>query len=224
MIVPSMTLDEIHKELYSDFDTLESTIDNFLRDFKRKVLKASRYPVYHTYDCRTRLKKNLFVFNLYASKRGDWAKPLIGICAIYNRPDGNYLATLAIDKNMTTIYPPHFFIRYRKRIVKDMMSSIEDTIKLYLHRNRWGFVAAPSDEKYQGLYNIFEAEMSGTDISFVCVNSEGFCFGEKLGNINVMKTIISEDMLFDDQRAIFAKLKGEFELFNKSMFGTRYSG
>lgn len=223
MIVPSMTLNEIHKELYSDFDTLESTIDNFHRDFKRKVLKSSRYPVYHTYDCRTRFKKNLFVVNLYASKRGDWAKPLIGICAIYNRPEGNYLATLAIDKNMTTIYPPHFFIRYRNRIVKDLRLSNEDIIKLYLLRNRWGFVAAPSDEKYQGLYNIFEPEMSGTDISFVCVNSEGFCFGEKLGNINLMKTIISEDMLFENQTEIFTKLREEFELFNKSMFGSKYS-
>jgi len=224
MIVPSMTLNEIHKELYSDFDTLESTIDNFHRDFKRKVLKSSRYPVYHSYDCRTRFKKNLFVVNLYASKRGDWAKPLIAICAIYNRPEGNYLATLAIDKNMTTIYPPHFFKRYRERIVKDLKSSNEDIIKLYLLRNRWGFVAAPSDEKYQGLYNIFEPEMNGTDISFVCVNSEGFCFAEKLGNVSVIKTIISEDMLIDDQKVVFAKLKEDFELSNKSMFGARYSG
>lgn len=189
-----------------------------------ELLEYRNYPVYHTYDCRTRFKKNLFVVNLHASKRGDWAKPLIGICAIYNRPDGNYLATLAIDKNMTTVYPPHFFKRYRDRIVKDMGSSNEDIIRLYLHRNGWGLVAAPTDEKYQVLYNIFEAEMSGTDISFACVNFEGFCFGEKLGAINVMKTIISEDMLFDDQKEVFAKLKEEFELFNKSMFGSRYSG
>ncbi|QTE56251.1 hypothetical protein [Mucilaginibacter rubeus] len=72
------------------------------------VLKSSRYPVSQTYYCRTRLKKNLFKVNLYASKRSDREKPLIGICGIYNRPEGNYLAALTLEKNMTTIYPPHF--------------------------------------------------------------------------------------------------------------------
>jgi len=224
MIVPSMTLNEIHKELFTDLHTLESKIDNCHRDFKRKVLKSSRYPFSHSYDCRTKLKKNLFVVNLYASKRGDWEKPLIGICGIYNRPEGNYLAALALEKNMTTIYPPHFFKRYRERIVKDMKSSNEDIIKHYLNRNAWGIVAAASEAKYQGLYNIFEAEMNDTNLSFVCVNSEGFCFGEKLGNINVIKTIISEDMLIGDQKLVFAKLKEDFELSNKSMFGAKYSG
>lgn len=224
MIVPSMTLNEIHKELFADLRTLESKIDHCHKDFKRKVLKASRYPISHSYECRTKLKKNLFVVNLYASKRGDWEKPLIGICGIYNRPEGNYLAALALEMNMTTIYPPHFFKRYRERIVKDMKSSNEDMIKLYLHRNAWGIVAAPSDAKYQGLYNIFEAEMKDTNLSFVCVNSEGFCFGEKQGNINVIKTIISEDMLIGDQKLVFAKLKQEFKLSNKSMFDAKYSG
>lgn len=222
MIVPSMTLSEIHKELFDDLRTLETKIDFCHKDFKRKVLKASRYPFAHTYDCRTRLKKNLFLVNLYASKRSDREKPLIGICGIYNRPEGNYLAALALEKNMTTIYPPHFFKRYRERIVKDMKPSNEEIIKHYLSRNSWGIVAAPSDAKYQGVYNIFESELNDS-ISFVCVNSEGFCFGEKQGNINVIKTIISEDMLFDSQKEIFAQLKEDFELSNKSMFGNKYS-
>jgi len=119
MIVPSMTLDEIHKELFSDLRTMEAKISSYHRDFKKKVLKSSRFPLSHTYDCRTKIKKNFFVVNLYASKRGDWEKPLIGICGIYNRPEGNYLAALALEKNMTTIYPPHFFKRYRERIAKD---------------------------------------------------------------------------------------------------------
>ncbi|RZK42682.1 MAG: hypothetical protein EOO90_06485 [Pedobacter sp.] len=224
MIVSSMTLNEIHQELFSDLRTLESKIDSCHRDFKRKVLKSTTYPFSLSYDCRTKLKKNLFVVNLYASKRGDFAKPLIGICGIYNRPEGNYLAALALEKNMTTIFPPHFFKRYRERIVKEVKLSNEEIIKHYLNRNGWGFVAAPSNAKYQGVYNIFEAEMNDTNLSFVCVNSEGFCFGEKLGNINVIKTIISEDMLIADQKVVFAQLKAGFELSNKSMFGARYSG
>lgn len=219
-----MTLNEIHNELFSDLRTLKNKIDHCHKDFKRKVLKSSKYPISHSYDCRSRFKRNLFVVNLYASKRGDWEKPLIGICGIYSRPEGNYLAALALENNMTNIYPPHFFKRYRERILKDIKSSNEEIIKCYLNRNLWGIVAAPSGAKYQGLYNIFEAEMKDTKISFVCVSSEGFCFGEKLGNINVIKTIISEEMLRDDQKEVFAKLKEDFELYNKGMFGTKYSG
>lgn len=223
MIVPTMTLSEIHKELFDDLRTLESKIEYCRKDFKRKVLKASSYPVSQTYDCLTRLKKNLFIVNLYAPKRGDWEKPLIGICGIYNRPEGYYAAALALELNMTTIYPPHFFKRYRERIVKNVKPSNVDIIKHYFFKNGWGFVAAPSNSEHQGVYNIFEAEIHDK-ISFACVNSEGFCFGERQGNINVVKTIISEDMLFDDQKDIFAKLKEDFELSNKSMFGTKYSG
>jgi hypothetical protein len=91
-------------------------------------------------------------------------------------------------------------------------------------RNDWGFVASHSNEQYQGVYNIFETELNDTDISFVCANSEGFCFGKKQGNINVMKTIISEEMLFDNQKVVFTKLKQDLELFNKSRYGRRYSG
>lgn len=221
MIVPSMTLDEIHKELDSDVRTLASKIENCRQKFKRKVLKASSYPVTELYECRTIAKKNLFLVSLYAPKRGDHAKPLIGIYGIYNRPEGNYAASLAIGYNLTTIYPPHFFKRYRERIVKDMKPSNDELIKQYFFRNSWGFVAAPTETKYQGVYNFFEAE---DNISFVGVNSEGFCFGEKQGNINVMKTIISEDMLRADQQEIFSQLKEDFVLYNKNMYGSKYPG
>ncbi|MDF3076889.1 MAG: hypothetical protein K0S09_778 [Sphingobacteriaceae bacterium] len=222
MIVPSMTLYEIHKELDSDVRTLKSKIDYCHKDFKRKVLKASRYPFTHSYDCLTREKKNLFVVTLYAAKRSDREKPLINICGIYNRPEGKYAAALAIGMNLTTIHPPHFFKRYRERIVKDMKSSNDDIIRQYFFRNAWGFVAAPTDAKSEGVYNFFEA--GDANISFVCVNSEGFCFGEKQGNINVMKTIISEEMLREDQKEVFAKLNENFALYNKDMFGSKYPG
>lgn len=223
MIVPSMTLNEIHKELFSDLRTLESKIESCKNDFKRKVLKSSRYPFNHTYNCRTRLKKNLFLVTLHAPKRSDWEKPLIGVCGIYDRPEGKYAAALSLQMNMATIYPPHFFRRYRERIAKDMTCSSDDIIKLHFTRNCWGIVAAHSDEKYKGVYDVFEPGLND-DVSFACVNSEGLCFGERQGNITVVKTIVSEDMLFDDQKEVFAKLKLDFELSNKSMFGKNYFG
>ncbi|MFV0468716.1 MAG: hypothetical protein ACK5MK_07305 [Dysgonomonas sp.] len=217
MIVPTMTLQEIHRELIEDVRNLRNKLDCCHKDFKKTVLRASRYPLTKSYDCRTEGKKNLFVATFTAMKRSDWEKPILGIYGIYIRKEGNYAASLTLDMNMISIYPPHFFRRYRERIVKDALISNEDIIRYYF-KNEWGFMGAVINEDFESVYHCFEDDSKEEKVSFVAASSEGYCFGERQGNINIIKTIISEDMLFEKQKPLFDDLKNAFIEANKERY------
>lgn len=53
MIVPSMTIQEIHKEFFQDIKNLKSILEEYRVDFKKAVLKSSRYPLTKSYDYKT---------------------------------------------------------------------------------------------------------------------------------------------------------------------------
>lgn len=218
MIVQSMTSNEIHKEVFEDLKTLKNTIDNLQNDFKRIVLKNNIYPLTKSFECKTREKKNLFVIEFTALKRSAWKKPIITIYGIYTLPEGKYAVAPSLDLNLISIYTPHFFKRYRGRIVKDESMSNEDIIKHYF-RNDWGLMLAMVNENYESVYLDFEVRDKNTKISFVGATSLGYCFGEKQGKANVIKTIISEDMLFENQKKIFKVLREEFQDNNKNRYG-----
>lgn len=219
MIVPSMTVQEIHKEVFEDIENLGSKLNDCREDFKKIVLKANRYPLAKSYDCRTTVKKNLFIVNFTAIKRSDWKKPILTIYGIYSRPEGKYAVSLTVDMNIISIHPPHFFQRYRERIVKDESISNEDLIRKYF-KNDWGFMARVVNKDFEYVYHFFESNKKEEKLSFVAATSQGYCFGEKQGNVNILKTIISEDMLFEDQKLVFFELKNAFTKAIKERFRT----
>ncbi|WP_298939158.1 hypothetical protein [uncultured Dysgonomonas sp.] len=219
MIVPSMSVQEIHKEVFEDIKNLETKLDECRNDFKKTVLKSSRYPLTKSYDCKTREKRNLFIVDFTAMKRSDWKKPILSIYGIYSRPEGKYAVVPTVEMNIISIHPPHFFKRYRERIVKDASISNEDIIRQYFKKD-WGFMGVVVNEEFESVYHCFESNQENDKISFVAATSQGYCFGEKQGNINIIKTIISEDMLFENQKKVFNALKEEFNAFNKERYGT----
>ena len=126
--------------------------------------------------------------------------------------------SVTVEMNILSIYPPHFFKRYRERIVKDESISDEAIIRQYF-KNDWGFMGAVVNEDYESVYHCFENDDKNDKVSFVAATSQGYCFGEKQGNVNIIKTIISEDMLFENQKIIFNGLKNAFKESNKERYG-----
>jgi len=49
-------------------------------------------------------------------------------------------------------------------------------------------------------------------------------FGEKQGNVNIIKTIISDVMLYENQKPLFDSLKSAFREANKERYGSIISG
>lgn len=218
MIVPSMTVQEIHKEIFEDIKNLQSKFDECRKNFKKAVLKASRYPLTKSYDCNTIGKKNLFIVAYTAFKRSNWKNPIMCLYSIYTRPEGKYAVAPSVDMNIVTIYPPHFFKRFRERIVKDESISNEDIIRQYF-KNDWGFMGAVVNKDFESVYHCFENDNEKDKVSFVAATSQGYCFGEKQGNVNIIKTIISEKMLFENQKPLFNDLKNAFKEANKDRYG-----
>jgi hypothetical protein len=211
-----MTVQEIHNELFADVKSLGNRMTHYREDFRRKVLKCSHFPYNYPYEYLTS-SNNPLIITFTALKRSNHKKPIISIFGIYNRREGKYAAALTIDMNITSIYPPHFFKRYRERIVKDNSIPNDALIKLYFE-NDWGFVGAVVDENFKAVYHCFEDDNKDNKIDFVCANSQGYCFGEKQGNINIIKTIVSEDMLHDNQKPLFAELKERLIVANKERY------
>lgn len=212
MIVPSMTIQEIHKEVFEDVRSLKDKIDPLHIDFRKVVLDGKRYPLTKSYDYLTTEKKNLFVIDFTALKRSDWKKPVLSVYAIYSRPEGKYAVSLTLDMNLISIYPPHFFQRYQERILKDRSITSDVLIRQYF-KNSWGFMGAVINENFESVYHCFENNEKDK-VDFVAATSQGYCFGEKQGNVNIIKTILSEDMLFENQKAIFYDLKIRFNKAN----------
>lgn len=207
MIVPSMSVHEIHNELFKDLHSIQTKVDIFKKDFGRRVLKASKFPYTYSYDCLSR-KKNLLVISFTVLKRSQWDNPILGFYGIYSRPDGKYAAALALEENKSIIYPPHFFKRYRERLVKDDKMSNDEIIRLFFKKH-WGIVQAVVDENFKAVYQCFESNDKDERLSFISASTEGYCFGEKQGKVNVIKTIVSEEMLFEDQKPLFNELRTE---------------
>ncbi len=218
MIVPTMTVQEIHKEILEDIKNIDNKLNEFTKDFRKTVLRKSQYPVTKSYEYITKESKNLLVVGFTALKRSDFDNPINHFYGIYSRPEGKYAAAPSVDINMCTIYPPHFFKRFRERIVKDDTISNDDLIRLYF-RNDWGLVGAKLNQEQKNVYNNFEEQDKNEKIDIVCVNTYGFCFGEQQGNINIIKTIISEEMLFDDQKYIFQELRKMYNEMNYERYG-----
>lgn len=217
MIVHSMTFTEIHNELYNDLPTLKNKILYCQKEFRRKLLKTSRYPFIYSYDCYSRIKKNHFILTFVALKRGNMNNPLISVCGIYTRAEGIYVAQMATGNNAITIYPPHFFKRYRERISKDFLISCSDMIKHYFTMHK-GFMYTILTKEMKAVYRSLEKIEDDSDC-FVCVTTDGYCFGERQGNIFIMKTIISDDMLFESQKEAFGNLRDDFIKKHKELYG-----
>jgi hypothetical protein len=215
MIVPSMTVQEIRKEVFEDMKSLQHKLNEFRTDFKKMVLKGNRYPLVKQYDCRTTAKQNLFIVSFTALKRSDWKKPILSIYSIFSRREGKYAVVPTLEQNIISIFPPHFFTRYRERFAKDKTLSGEEVIRQYFE-NDWGFMGAVVNADFESVYYSFERD--DDNVSFVAATSQGYCFGEKQGNVNIIKTIISEEMLFDSQKHVFSNLKNAFKVANKDRY------
>lgn len=208
MIVNSMTLQEIRLELFKDLPAVLLKISYFKKEFRRKVLKTSRFPYSVSCEVKTGRRKNFFTIILVARKRGDAKDPFLNIYGIYDRPEGSYAAAFAIRDAAILIYPPHFFKRYRERIVKDDKLSNKQLIHLYFTKC-WLLYRAFAKKGHKEVYRDLEGTAKG-EISFIGITEQGYCFGSTFGNIDVVKTIISEENIFDSQREYLHELREEY--------------
>ncbi len=210
MIVPTMTVNEIYEEVFKDISTTKDKVKHFKEAFRKYVLSRKKYPVFQSYEYLTRDRKNRFFFHFHASKRSDWRAPFITLFSIYTRPEGKYAVSVNNDFKGLRIYPPHFFMRYRERILKDSLISNEDLIKAYF-KDDWGYMGAFVNNDIEQVYKYHDNDDEVGGLNFVGATNAGYVFGVKQGYVDIVKTIISDEMLFENQKPHFRDLRNRFD-------------
>lgn len=191
MIVESMTVNEIQIELSRDLDNCMNKIAIECRIIRRTIIKSKRFPVHFEPVEFISSNQNRYLIFLEASSKKNAESPIFTLVALYNKHNGLHAASVrklhgSIIK--LTICPPHFFQRYKERILCENVTTI-DAVKLFFRNN----------------YNIV-GEMT-TENEFRASCKDGFVFGTSITySIDILKTIISNNMLKGSQIDLYSKM------------------
>ena len=63
----------------------------------------------------------------------------------------------------------------------------------------------------KAVFKCFEEHYSNEKVDIVAAVNQGYCFGEIQENVTIIKTIISEEQLFEDQKKLFPSLLESLE-------------
>lgn len=181
MIVKNMIFKEIKRELLLDRKEIEEYIhQNCINRFKRAILKANKFP-YVTNPIQFKSKRNnkYLIFSL-ARKRSDWKRRCyIVICFHDNQVF--HIEGLSGELNY---YTKHFFHRYRERFLKDEgLSTLEVVIRYFKN-------------------NYLQSYKQKENGSFMASCNDGVIFGEDVGDCSIMRTFITKDMQYKNQRGL----------------------
>ena len=217
MIVPTMTLPEIHAELLKDSEEIQSSLDHKIDIFGSAVLKSRRYPVERRYTITSKKRRNTFYANFSAYKRSHWKRPYFTLYCIYSRPEGLYCAYLNRTYRRTIVFPPHFFSRYRERVIQDSCLSTEDLIHLFCSRTHLiSFHMMPTElQKQMRSWNGYPKD---EELQFVAVCPDGVLFGQRTGDVTLAKTIVTPSMLYEDQLPLYNQLHERYTLRIREYF------
>lgn len=206
MIVSSMTSEEIRTTLWKEWSNKQPWVEECKKVFRRSVIKSSHFPIDKIYERQN--KGLLFVLHFFACNKKNADVPIITSYCIYDLPEGKYAASVSINGIMQ-LYPPHFFHRYKERILKDDTISPVELIKLYFTRNS-GCVISVKNMDFESIGMTYDEFLTGDHFDAVATCDEGYIFCKLQGRLQIMKTIISGDMVFEKQRPLFDKLRVEF--------------
>lgn len=186
-----MTVNDIQVELSRDYDNCLDKVEIECRKIRRTIIKSKKFPIQFEPVEFISPKQNRYLIFLEASSKKNTECPLITVVALYNRHDGLYAAAISklhgsIIK--VNIYSPHFFQRYKERILCENVTT-RQAMKLFFRNNN----------------NIAGDISENNDFRASC--NEGFIFGTTITyTIDIFKTIISNNMLKGTQIDLSSKM------------------
>jgi hypothetical protein len=203
MIVPSMTSEELVKEITKDFEIVNRKTDYLSDSLRKEVIKT---------------KKNISrIYNYKSKQNNNW---LIVInqtkkAAYYNRIvyylDEHGLNGLIMNDIDNTIvhYTPHYLKRYAERCLKTPDLSKLEILKKCVIENSYGCGMSRSHKK------IFTRMLNGIGLGY----REDIIGGYTLLHF---KTFITDDMIINYQEEDFNKLgwtlKDFYDEYNSDLF------
>lgn len=203
MIVPMMNDEEVYAHLREDLAYLWSqpVSDKYKKKFRRGCLQSNKYPYTKIFRNVTR-QNNEFWLILRALKRGMHSNPLTTIVTTYRKKEGLYMILFSVDsenRNAMTVYSPHFFERYKERVLKNEQIGIKELMIRFVS-DGIGSVYVFIDEH---MHEVSAQICPDEDVDCVGYDGSGLMFAKRHKDMIVVKTIISEDMLKPTQLKVF---------------------
>jgi hypothetical protein len=187
MLTHTMTYKQMQEEFFYDMHNLllPHLIKVYDKRAKRAIIKTTKFPVIFNPVYFTSKRLNRWIIMYYAIDKKLAHDACCVILLTVNTPEGIYVyrKDMGPDNMLITVYPPHFFSRYRSRQLKDDSLTTEEVIVKFFKNNFDGMIARRE--------NIAESAIR-----------EGYALGEVLSlecNLVMMKTFITNKMLKEDQ-------------------------
>lgn len=204
-----MTLEECAEQYRGDLHDILAKRMYFQPKFSSLVKKSRRFPVRAQYEYISHTNHNRYIYSYSAAKRSDWDMPHCHVFGVFDKPEGKHAISSVDGGRVFLVYPPHFFVRYRDRILKDDSIHGLELIKRYFMAND-RLVKTELTPAHTKAYRKYESEDGSVQAAVV---AEGNIFLEILSpSIIMIKTIISDEMLFEDQKEAFGEMKDTLEL------------
>lgn len=182
-----MTYKQRQEEFFYDMHNLllPHLIKVYDKRAKRAILKTTKFPVIFNPVYFTSKRQNRWIIMYYAIDKKLAHDACCVILLTVNTPEGVYVyrKDMGPSNMLITVYPPHFFSRYRSRQLKDDSLTTEEVIIKFFKNNFDGIIVRKD--------NIAETAIR-----------EGYALGEILSlecNLVMMKTFITSKMLKEDQ-------------------------
>lgn len=207
MIVSSMSEEELINEVTTDYVNVFRYSDHLDNKFRRIVVKSKIFPVTACKEYVSPRKNRWLIFLEARSKKETLDRSRITLVVTFEAPNGTHavMGTFTNGRMHYIIYPPHFFARYRQRVIKEDITTT-DLIKRFFKFNQ-GYVYTLKDTPKFG--NLALREVYGT-------TRDGVAMGFMTTHQNVLfKTFITFDMLKGEQIETFTaneKLRQELNV------------
>ncbi|MBQ1988263.1 MAG: hypothetical protein II235_09125 [Muribaculaceae bacterium] len=214
-------LSEVELKIYEMFKPIcrEIDIDNIglKKEFRRKVLSASRFPL-GAVRLVNKTDKYKIYLSYFARKRGDHNRPNIARFGIFETKYGKY-AIIWTYPSFYTIFKPHMFDRYEERMLKNNKFDREHLIIKYI-TSESGHIVLKMNDKIEEVYHCFEGHYDKEGLNYVAANNIGYLFGDihDDGRLSIIRTIITEDMLSENQRKLFPRIKDVYNNQQNSFY------
>lgn len=191
MFTRNMTPEEIDREMQADMENVRLKMDHMKPEFRRRVLKAAKFPVKMRYEQHTK-RGNRWLVELSAlSKKNVGELTMFAICCVRETPMGKWVILPSLTRHNGVerwkpfIIKPHFFSRYRER---EKLQLTGEDLNMHL-------LGSISDVQT----NFIDRPDGGVDVTSSI--GTGFALGEAFYNKNVVlfKTYVPNRMLVDKQ-------------------------
>ena len=187
MIIDSMSIEEMQKEVKKDIDSLYTKIYYLFAENRRFFVKSKKFPIYKIFSWESRVTQIEWNIIILARKKKEQTIPkIIPYVRYQSYGTGIFYVRRMEEGVMTITFTPHCIRRYRERYLKDDKCKFSvDEVFCHLFRNTElpTYYYPPEENK------------------FVMHIDQGIVLGEYVGDKTQLlaKTFVSKDMLFEKQ-------------------------